>query len=153
MHAPELAILVVEDHSFQLIAMQVHLNRTGFFCLTPALDAEEARKACQWRGKPIDPRLCDINLPATNGVELLGEVAAYGKRYCSVARRKTNQRGWNKTSKAAVLPSLSACPNPWTSRRGCKPWPRNAHYAPDALPPSATHASRAHHYYTLTLTG
>lgn len=72
MQDPELAILVVEDHPLPLIAMQVHLNRTGFFSLTPALDAEKARKACQWRGKPFNLR------PDTNGVELPGELAGSG---------------------------------------------------------------------------
>nr|ACP17946.1 putative response regulator [Pseudomonas nitroreducens] len=75
---PKLAILVVEDHPFQLIAMQMYLNRMGFFHLTPALDAEEARQACQQRGTPFDLLLCDINLPGTNGVELLGELANSG---------------------------------------------------------------------------
>lgn len=78
MQDPKLAILVVEDHPFQLIAMQMHLNRMGFFRLTPALDAEEAREACQRRAKPFDLLLCDINLPGTNGVELLGELASSG---------------------------------------------------------------------------
>lgn len=78
MQNPKLAILVVEDHPFQLIAMQMHLNRMGFFRLTPALDAEEAREACQRRAKPFDLLLCDINLPGTNGVELLGELASSG---------------------------------------------------------------------------
>lgn len=67
-------ILVVEDHPFQLIAMQMHLNRMGFFRLTPALDAEEARQACQRREKPFDLLLCDINLPGSDGIELVIEL-------------------------------------------------------------------------------
>lgn len=74
----KLAILVVEDHPFQLIAMQMHLNRMGFYHLTPALDADEARQACQRRTEPFDLLLCDINLPDTNGVVLLNELAKSG---------------------------------------------------------------------------
>ncbi|MFV3304416.1 response regulator [Pseudomonas sp. NY15181] len=78
MQDPKLAILVVEDHPFQLIAMQMHLNRMGFFYLTPALDAEEARDACKRRGEPFDLLLCDINLPGTSGIELFSELASNG---------------------------------------------------------------------------
>ncbi|MCP8466654.1 response regulator [Pseudomonas sp. ZM23] len=75
----KLAILVVEDHPFQLIAIQMHLNRMGFYHLTPALDADEARQACQRRTGPFDLFLCDINLPGTNGVALLEELAKSGR--------------------------------------------------------------------------
>lgn len=73
-----LEILVVEDHPFQLIAMQMHLNRMGLFHLTPALDAEEARQACRRRSEAFNLLLCDINLPGTNGIELVNELARNG---------------------------------------------------------------------------
>lgn len=78
MQDSKLDILIVEDHPFQLIAMQMHLNRMGFFRLTPALDADEARQACLRRTKPFDLLLCDINLPGANGTELVGELARSG---------------------------------------------------------------------------
>lgn len=72
------SILIVEDHPFQLIATQMHLNRLGFFRLTPALDGNEAREECARRNEPFDLLLCDINLPDTDGVKLLGELAESG---------------------------------------------------------------------------
>jgi len=58
--------------------MQMHLNRMGLFYLTPALNAEEAREACQRRGKPFDLLLGDINLPGIRGMELLNALAGSG---------------------------------------------------------------------------
>lgn len=72
------SILIVEDHPFQLIATQMQLNRLGFFRLTPALDADEAREECACRDEPFDLLLCDINLPNTNGIELLSELVEAG---------------------------------------------------------------------------
>lgn len=72
------SILIVEDHPFQLIATQMQLNRLGFFRLTPALDANEAREECARRNEPFDLLLCDINLPDTDGIELLSELAEDG---------------------------------------------------------------------------
>lgn len=73
------SILVVEDHPFQLIAAQMHLNRLGFFRLIPALDALEAREECARRSEPFDLLLCDINLPGTDGIELAFELATAGQ--------------------------------------------------------------------------
>jgi CheY-like chemotaxis protein len=72
------SILIVEDHPFQLIATQMQLNRLGFFRLTPALDANEAREECARRNEPFDLLLCDIGLPDIDGVELLSELAGAG---------------------------------------------------------------------------
>lgn len=72
------SILLVEDHPFQLIATQMQLNRLGFFRLAPVLDAAEAREACARRSKPFDLLLCDINLPGTDGIELVCELADAG---------------------------------------------------------------------------
>lgn len=113
MQAPELAILVVEDHPLPLIAMQVHLNRTGFFSLTPALDAEKARKACQWRGKPFNLR------PDTNGVELPGELAGSGGIRQAVL---FSCKGGRRTEEAGAKPQRPAPSR--TGRRCCKPWTR-----------------------------
>ncbi|MBD9512322.1 response regulator [Pseudomonas sp. PDM22] len=78
MQENKFSILIVEDHPFQLIATQMQLNRLGFFRLTPALDASEAREECARRNEPFDLLLCDINLPDTDGIELLGELAEAG---------------------------------------------------------------------------
>ncbi|TLP72109.1 response regulator [Pseudomonas nitroreducens] len=72
------SILIVEDHPFQLIATQMQLNRLGFFRLTPALDAIEARDECARRNEPFDLLLCDINLPGIDGIELLSKLAEAG---------------------------------------------------------------------------
>ncbi|MHB9798978.1 response regulator [Pseudomonas sp. MT3] len=114
-----LAILVVEDHPFQLIAMQMHLNRMGFFYLTPALDAEEAREACQRREKPFDLLLCDINLPDTNGIELLTELASSGGIQQAILfsyREEDELQRLEKQLKSSGLPVLACLSKPLDQR-------------------------------------
>lgn len=115
MQNPKLAILVVEDHPFQLIAMQMHLNWMGFFRLTLALDAEEARKACQRRGEPFDLLLCDINLPGTNGIELLGALASSGGIRQAIllsCKEEDELQSLEQTLKDSGLPLLACLSKP-----------------------------------------
>ncbi|OWP51982.1 response regulator [Pseudomonas nitroreducens] len=111
----KLSILVVDDHPFQLIAAQMHLNRLGFFRLTPALDASEAREECARRSGPFDLLLCDINLPGTNGVELAIELAAAGRIRHAVllsCRDDAELRTLQQSLKARGLPILACLPKP-----------------------------------------
>ncbi|MDU4252479.1 response regulator [Pseudomonas sp.] len=111
----KLSILVVEDHPFQLIAAQMHLNRLGFFRLTPALDASEAREECARRSGPFDLLLCDINLPGTDGVELAIELAAAGRIRHAVllsCRDDAELRTLQQSLKARGLPILACLPKP-----------------------------------------
>lgn len=111
----KLSILVVEDHPFQLIAAQMHLNRLGFFRLTPALDASEAREECARRSRPFDLLLCDINLPGTDGVELAIELAAAGRIRHAVllsCRDDAELRTLQQSLKARGLPILACLPKP-----------------------------------------
>lgn len=111
----KLSILVVEDHPFQLIAAQMHLNRLGFFRLTPALDASEAREECARRSGPFDLLLCDINLPGTDGVELAIELAAAGRIRHAVllsCRDDSELRTLQQSLKARGLPILACLPKP-----------------------------------------
>ena len=64
-------ILLVEDHPFQLIALQVLLNNHGLYRLTPVLDANEALIAIERSTEPYDLLLCDQRLPGISGVELI----------------------------------------------------------------------------------
>lgn len=111
----KLSILVVEDHPFQLIAAQMHLNRLGFFRLTPALDASEAREECARRSGPFDLLLCDINLPGTDGVDLAIELAAAGRIRHAVllsCRDDAELRTLQQSLKARGLPILACLPKP-----------------------------------------
>ncbi|MFV3412502.1 response regulator [Pseudomonas nitroreducens] len=111
----KLSILVVEDHPFQLIAAQMHLNRLGFFRLIPALDASEAREECARRSGPFDLLLCDINLPGTDGVELAIELAAAGRIRHAVllsCREDAELRTLQQSLKARGLPILACLPKP-----------------------------------------
>ena len=109
------SILIVEDHPFQLIAAQMHLNRLGFFRLTPALDASEARNECSRRSTPFDLLLCDINLPDTDGVDLLRELAEAGHIRQAVflsSRDSDELQALQKDLRAQGLPVLACLSKP-----------------------------------------
>ncbi|MBV7585858.1 response regulator [Pseudomonas sp. PDM33] len=109
------SILIVEDHPFQLIATQMQLNRLGFFRLTPALDANEAREECARRNEPFDLLLCDINLPDTDGIELLGELAEAGhiRQAVFLSCRDTEElQALQKTLREQGLPVLACLSKP-----------------------------------------
>lgn len=119
MQDSKLAILVVEDHPFQLIAMQMHLNQMGFFHLTPALDAEEAREACLRREKPFDLLLCDINLPDTDGIDLVNELARNGGIRQAIlfsCREDDELQALEKSLKDSGLPVLACLSKPLDQR-------------------------------------
>ncbi|MFR0688247.1 response regulator [Enterobacterales bacterium AE_CKDN230030158-1A_HGKHYDSX7] len=109
------SILVVEDHPFQLIATQIHLNRMGFFRLIPALNAAEAREECKHRSEPFDLLLCDINLPDTDGVELVRELAETGQiRYAILlsSRDEAELQALQQAFEEHGLPVLACLPKP-----------------------------------------
>ncbi|MBD9500203.1 response regulator [Pseudomonas sp. BGr12] len=109
------SILIVEDHPFQLIATQMQLNRLGFYRLTPALDAHEAREECARRNEPFDLLLCDINLPDTDGIELLGELAEAGhiRQAVFLSCRDTEElQALRKTLREQRLPVLACLSKP-----------------------------------------
>ncbi|MFJ3049486.1 response regulator [Pseudomonas nitroreducens] len=111
----KLSILVVEDHPFQLIATQMQLNRLGFFRLTPALDATEAREACARRSAPFDLLLCDINLPDANGIDLACELADAGTILHAVlfsGRDEEELQAQLQRLRARGLPILACLPKP-----------------------------------------
>ena len=66
-----LRILLVEDHPFQLIALQVLLNNHGLYRVTPALNATEALAALERSPEPYDLLLCDQRLPGMDGADLI----------------------------------------------------------------------------------
>jgi CheY-like chemotaxis protein len=73
----EMSILLVEDHPFQLIGMEMQLNRKGFFRLTPAMDRAEAIALIN-EGRRFDLLLCDQHLPDGLGTHLIEEAYALG---------------------------------------------------------------------------
>jgi CheY-like chemotaxis protein len=75
----KLRILLVEDHPFQLIAIQVLLNNQGYFLLTPALTAAEALEAMERTSQPYDLLLCDQCLPDGDGFDLIEHALAQGQ--------------------------------------------------------------------------
>mgnify|MGYP000108740475 CR=1 FL=1 len=74
----DLRILLVEDHPFQLIALQILLNNHGLYLLTPALNAREALAALERSEKPYDLLLCDQRLPDMCGIELVEKASQHG---------------------------------------------------------------------------
>lgn len=73
-----LRILLVEDHPFQLISLQILLNKHGLYLVTPALNASEALAALERSSEPYDLLLCDQRLPDMSGVELIGVASQRG---------------------------------------------------------------------------
>lgn len=73
-----LRILLVEDHPFQLISLQILLNNHGLYFLTPALNAGDAIAALERSAEPYDLLLCDQRLPDMSGVELIDIAARQG---------------------------------------------------------------------------
>jgi CheY-like chemotaxis protein len=73
-----LRILLVEDHPFQLIALQILLNNHELYRLTPALNASEALAALERSPQPYDLLLCDQRLPDMEGIDLI-ELASHRK--------------------------------------------------------------------------
>lgn len=73
-----LRILLVEDHPFQLIALQILLNNHGLYLVTPALNAQEALAALERSDKPYDLLLCDQRLPDMCGIELVEKASQHG---------------------------------------------------------------------------
>ncbi|MGH8416387.1 MAG: response regulator [Pseudomonas sp.] len=73
-----LRILLVEDHPFQLISLQILLNNHGLYLVTPALNAAEALAALERSAEPYDLLLCDQRLPDMSGIELIDVAARRG---------------------------------------------------------------------------
>lgn len=71
----QLRILLVEDHPFQLLAIQCLLKSFGFTQLTPAENAEQAIMLMRKTKAPFDVMLCDQCLPDLTGLELV-EIAS-----------------------------------------------------------------------------
>lgn len=67
----QLRILLVEDHPFQLLAIQSLLNSFGFTQLTPTENAEQAIKFMTQSELPFDVMICDQCLPDLSGLELV----------------------------------------------------------------------------------
>ncbi|MFO2464045.1 response regulator [Pseudomonas sp. 15FMM2] len=71
----QLRILLVEDHPFQLLAIQSLLNSFGFNQLTPTENAEQAIRLMAKTDIPFDIMLCDQCLPDMTGLALV-EIAS-----------------------------------------------------------------------------
>lgn len=78
MFTKDFRILLVEDHPFQLIALQILLNNHGLYRITPALNASEALGAMERSAEPYDLLLCDQRLPGMCGLELIETASRRG---------------------------------------------------------------------------
>lgn len=74
----DLRMLLVEDHHFQLLAMQSLLKSYGFHQLTTAQNAQEALHAMANACEPFDILLCDQCLPDIPGLELIAMASHLG---------------------------------------------------------------------------
>lgn len=69
-----LKVLLVEDDSFQLMAMHQMLNACNIFDVMTAQSVEAAQGSLERRG-PVDIAICDLQMDGPNGLDLLRHLA------------------------------------------------------------------------------
>ncbi|BCT31583.1 EAL domain-containing response regulator [Pseudomonas protegens] len=69
-----LKVLILEDNSFQLMALHQMLNANGVFNVLTAENQQSARRSLDSKG-PVDIAICDLYLEQTDGLELIRELA------------------------------------------------------------------------------
>ncbi|MBT8765135.1 response regulator [Pseudomonas sp. DB1] len=111
----KLEVLVVEDHPFQLIAVEMLLNQPGDIRLTQAMNAHEARQACREHQAPFDLLLCDQRLPDSYGLELLEELFCHGHIHHGIILSSATDDELDQLAdraKSRRLPLLACLPKP-----------------------------------------
>ncbi|PWB30860.1 hypothetical protein DCO48_19000 [Pseudomonas sp. SDI] len=73
----ELKVLILEDHSFQLMALHQMLNANGVFDVLTAESVDVARQSLARRGR-VDIAICDLHLDGCDGLELIRYLAESG---------------------------------------------------------------------------
>lgn len=111
----EISILVVEDHPFQLIAMEMQLNQLGFYRLAEAVDFDEALLLIE-SGRRFDLMICDQNLPDGSGLDLISVAHRAGAIDAAVLITglddKAHQEKTVLTAKKLGLPLLAYLEKP-----------------------------------------
>lgn len=69
-----LKVLILEDNSFQLMALHQMLNANGVYNVLAAENLESARRSLASKG-PVDIAICDLYLEQADGLELIRELA------------------------------------------------------------------------------
>lgn len=69
-----LKVLILEDNSFQLMALHQMLNANGVFNVLTAESVEAARRSLDSKG-PVDIAICDLYLEQADGLELIRDLA------------------------------------------------------------------------------
>ncbi|MDD0976977.1 EAL domain-containing protein [Pseudomonas fontis] len=73
----ELKVLILEDHSFQLMALHQMLNANGVYDVLTAESVEVAQQALSRRGR-VDIAICDLQMDGSDGLELIRYLAESG---------------------------------------------------------------------------
>lgn len=109
-------ILLVEDHPFQLIGMEVLLNRLGFFKLMPVLDCAEALAAIKSSSR-YDLLLCDQHLPDGCGIELIEKAYELGGiSHAIIISGVECPRTLHRAATAQGIPLLACLSKPFTPK-------------------------------------
>lgn len=69
-----LNVLILEDNSFQLMALHQMLNANGVFNVLAAESVQAALRSLENRG-PVDIAICDLYLEQSDGLELIRDLA------------------------------------------------------------------------------
>ncbi|SED02660.1 EAL domain, c-di-GMP-specific phosphodiesterase class I (or its enzymatically inactive variant) [Pseudomonas saponiphila] len=69
-----LNVLILEDNSFQLMALHQMLNANGVFNVLAAESVAAARRSLDSKG-PVDIAICDLYLEQADGLELIRDLA------------------------------------------------------------------------------
>lgn len=72
-----LKVLILEDHSFQLMALHQMLNAIGVFDVLTAESVESARQSLARRGR-VDVAICDLQMEGNDGLALIRHLAEAG---------------------------------------------------------------------------
>lgn len=113
------SILLVEDHPFQLIGLEMQLNRMGFFRLSAAIDGAEALEMIK-EGRRFDLLLCDQYLPDNRGIDLIEEAYRLGGIHYAVLLSGIDDQSALQelllASQARGLPLLDCMSKPLSSQ-------------------------------------
>ncbi|WP_422422266.1 response regulator [Pseudomonas sp. GZD-222] len=106
-----LRILVVERHPFQLLAIQMLLNRLGYYLLAEAMDAEDAKRVMTSSSATFDLLLCDHHLADMSGARLIEWACNHDKiRSAILVSRVSEVERTNLTRETRIkAPRLLAC--------------------------------------------
>jgi CheY-like chemotaxis protein len=95
-----LKVLVLEDSPFQLMAIHQMLNASGVFDVLTAEDVDAACASLAHRG-PVDVAICDLQLEAGDGVDLIDHLARHRLAHALIILSATERARLDQAARSA----------------------------------------------------